>query len=126
MAGETTMTDKLPPLPKPFCTEYDDIDKVEIPCFSDAQMRAYAEEAVRLERERSSLDVELGKVAMRFVDRAGDVADCDPAERICAEFYAAASEVCDREFKKRNPELWELRHGRARSEVIDDSASPIN
>jgi hypothetical protein len=42
------------------------------------------------------IDIELGKVAMRFVDRAGDPADCDPAERICAEFHAAVSAVLNK------------------------------
>lgn len=42
-------------------------------------------------------DAELGRVAMRFVDRAGDVhPGIDDAERICAEFYAAMSEVLDK------------------------------
>ena len=41
----------LPELPKPFSTEYDDIDNVEVPCYSPAQMRSYAEEAVKQERE---------------------------------------------------------------------------
>ena len=41
-------------------------------------------------------DAELGRIAMKFVDRAGDVADCDPAERICAEFYDAMSNAVNR------------------------------
>lgn len=42
-------------------------------------------------------DAELGRVAMRFVDRAGDVhPGIDDAERICAEFYAAMSAVIER------------------------------
>ena len=52
----------LPELPKPFCTEYDDIDKVEIPCYSSAQMRAYALEAVKQEREacaKACFDVQI-------------------------------------------------------------------
>ena len=35
------------------------------------------------------LDAELGRVAMQFVDRAGDVCKEDPAERICDEFNIA-------------------------------------
>ena len=38
----------------------------------------------------NSLDASLGKTAMRFVDRAGDVhPGIDGAETICAEFYKA-------------------------------------
>lgn len=41
-----------------------------------------------------SLDAKLGRIAMRFVDRAGDIdPNCDPAERICAEFYKAMSDA---------------------------------
>ena len=42
----------------------------------------------------SSRDADLARVAMRFVDRAGDPCpDTDPAERICADFYAAMTAV---------------------------------
>ena len=42
-------------------------------------------------------DAELGRTAMRFVDRAGDVRPgIDDAETICAEFYKAMSEVIER------------------------------
>jgi hypothetical protein len=42
-------------------------------------------------------DAELGRTAMRFVDRAGDVhPGIDDAETICAEFYKAMSEVIER------------------------------
>lgn len=42
-------------------------------------------------------DAELGRAAMRFVDRAGDVhPGVDDAETICAEFHAAMSAVIDR------------------------------
>lgn len=42
-------------------------------------------------------DAELGRAAMRFVDRAGDVhPGIDDAETICAEFYKAMSEVIER------------------------------
>jgi hypothetical protein len=42
------------------------------------------------------LDAELGNIAMRFVDRAGDTCpDVDSAETICAEFYKAMGDaVC--------------------------------
>ena len=42
-------------------------------------------------------DAELGRTAMRFVDRAGDVhPGIDDAETICSEFYKAMSEVIER------------------------------
>jgi hypothetical protein len=42
-------------------------------------------------------DAELGRVAMQFVDRAGDVhPGVDSAEKICAEFHAAMVGVLDR------------------------------
>lgn len=41
-----------------------------------------------------SIDAKLGRIAMRFVDRAGDPdPEYDSAERICAEFYKAISDV---------------------------------
>lgn len=39
---------------------------------------------------------ELGRIAMKFVDRAGDVCEDDPAEHICAEFYNAMANAVDR------------------------------
>jgi hypothetical protein len=41
------------------------------------------------------LDAKLGRIAMRFVDRAGDTCPEDPAEKICAEFYAAMCAALD-------------------------------
>jgi hypothetical protein len=42
-------------------------------------------------------DAELGRTAMRFVDRAGDVAPgIDDAETICDEFHKAMAEVVER------------------------------
>jgi hypothetical protein len=50
------------------------------------QLRA----AVLRERERLMQDAILGRVAMRFVDRAGDPAlGIDEADRICLEFHEA-------------------------------------
>lgn len=40
----------MPPLPEPWTTQYDDIGKGEVACYSVFQLRAFAEEAVRLER----------------------------------------------------------------------------
>jgi len=46
---------------------------------------------------REKWDAELGRTAMRFVDRAGDVhPGIDDAETICAEFHKAMSEVIER------------------------------
>ena len=46
--------------------------------------------AMAAERDVLRKDAALGKVAIRFVDRAGDVhPGIDDAETICAEFYAA-------------------------------------
>jgi hypothetical protein len=45
----------------------------------------------------TDLDAELGRTAMLFVDRAGDVAPgIDDAETICAEFHAAMLAVLDK------------------------------
>jgi len=52
---------------------------------------ALAERIEQLEK-----DAALGNIAMKFVDRAGDVADCDPAERICAEFYKAMADEVEK------------------------------
>ena len=70
----------LPELPKPFCTEYDDIDKVEIPCYSPAQMRAYAEQAVRKEREACEM------IAISWSDKSYE------AEQIAEEIRSRSQE----------------------------------
>ena len=47
-------------------------------------------------------DAELGRIAMRFVDRAGDPhPGIDDAETICREFHAAMSAVLDPRFQRR-------------------------
>ena len=35
----------------------------------------------------------LGKIAIRYIDRANDVADCDPADRILSEWAAEVNAV---------------------------------
>lgn len=46
---------------------------------------------------RQFWDAELGRTAMRFVDRAGDVhPGIDDADTICADFYAAMAAVIAR------------------------------
>lgn len=48
-------------------------------------------------RELFALHAELGKTAMRFVDRAGDVhPGIDDAETICADFYKAMIATLDK------------------------------
>lgn len=48
-------------------------------------------------QQADAVDAELGRTAMRFVDRAGDVhPGIDDAETICAEFYKAMSGVIDK------------------------------
>ena len=47
-------------------------------------------------------DAELGQVAMRFVDRAGDVhPGIDDADKICADFYAAMTAVLNPRWEHR-------------------------
>lgn len=54
------------------------------------KMWALWQAAVLRERERLVQDAILGRVAMRFVDRAGDPAlGIDEADRICLEFHEA-------------------------------------
>ena len=48
--------------------------------------------AVTAERDALQADAELGRIAMKFVDRAGDYCDIDPAERICDQFYKAIAD----------------------------------
>jgi hypothetical protein len=50
---------------------------------------------LRFKLKEAERDAALGRVAIKFVDRAGDWCDVDPAERICAEFYKAMSEAVD-------------------------------
>jgi len=47
---------------------------------------------LRDERDAIKADAELGRIAMRFVDRAGDPCEDDPAYCICTEFHKA---MCD-------------------------------
>ena len=65
---------------------------------ADATPKQAAPTAARGEPSYSEKwDAELGRTAMRFVDRAGDVRPgIDDAETICAEFYKAMSEVIER------------------------------
>lgn len=48
-------------------------------------------------RAHFAVDVELGKTAIQFVDRAGDVhPGIDDAETICADFYKAMCDVLEK------------------------------
>jgi len=55
------------------------------------------------ELEEAKRDAELGRVAMQFVDRAGDVCEQDPAERICEEFYIAMAATVELQRRARQP-----------------------
>lgn len=66
--------------------------------------------AERVARERDAAlarlaeaegDAALGRIAIKFVDRAGDVCEVDPADRICREFHAAMSAEVERQFRVR-------------------------
>lgn len=48
------------------------------------------------EKWRQAFDTELANTALRFVDRAGDYCEVDPAEKICDEFSEAMGDVVDR------------------------------
>lgn len=64
-----------------------------------AAIAEYDALAARLaEAER---DAALGRIAMRFVDRAGDYCDVDPAERICDEFNKAMGDEVERQCRER-------------------------
>lgn len=70
-------------------------EKIEwaVECVHAAVAQRDAEDATYRER----WDAELGRTAMKFVDRAGDVhPGVDDAEAVCAEFHAAMSAVIER------------------------------
>jgi hypothetical protein len=72
------------------------VHRVDGPCYVAAPQQA-APKAAPVESDYSKWDAELGRTAMRFVDRAGDVhPGIDDAETICAEFHKAMSEVIER------------------------------
>lgn len=61
----------LPEMPKPLVTYYDDIDKEEVHCYSAGQLQAYAEEAVRMEREACAAACESRAEAYRSTQAPG-------------------------------------------------------
>ena len=61
-----------------------------------AQERPDADE-IAVDNYKAKWEAELGRTAMKFVDRAGDVhPGIDDADAICAEFYKAMCEVLER------------------------------
>ena len=76
-----------------------------------AQERPDADE-IAVENYKAKWDAELGRTAMKFVDRAGDVhPGIDDADAICAEFYKAMCEVIER-----MPHVQKMSHSSAREE----------
>ena len=69
-------------------------------------------EEIAVENYKAKWDAELGRTAMKFVDRAGDVhPGIDDADAICAEFYKAMCEVIER-----MPHIQKMSHSSAREE----------
>ena len=76
-----------------------------------AQERPDADE-IAVENYKAKWDAELGRTAMKFVDRAGDVhPGIDDADRICEEFYKAMCEVLEQ-----MPHIQKMSHSSAREE----------
>lgn len=48
------------------------------------------------EKWEEAFNTELARTAMKYVDRAGDYCEVDPAEKICDEFSEAMGDVVDR------------------------------
>ena len=69
-------------------------------------------EEIAVENYKAKWDAELGRTAMKFVDRAGDLhPGIDDADAICAEFYKAMCEVIER-----MPHIQKMSHSSAREE----------
>lgn len=63
-------------------------------CFETIDELIKERQQLRANKDALERNARLGKVAMRFVDRAGDVhPGIDDAETICAEFYKAMSDA---------------------------------
>ena len=76
-----------------------------------AQERPDADE-IAVENYKAKWDAELGRTAMKFVDRAGDLhPGIDDADAICAEFYKAMCETLER-----MPHIQKMSHSSAREE----------
>lgn len=69
-------------------------------------------EEIAVENYKAKWDAELGRTAMKFVDRAGDLhPGIDDADRICADFYKAMCETIER-----MPHIQKMSHSSAREE----------
>ena len=69
-------------------------------------------EEIAVENYKAKWDAELGRTAMKFVDRAGDLhPGIDDADAICAEFYKAMCETIER-----MPHIQKMSHSSAREE----------
>ena len=69
-------------------------------------------EEIAVENYKAKWDAELGRTAMKFVDRAGDLhPGIDDADAICAEFYKALCETIER-----MPHIQKMSHSSAREE----------
>ena len=69
-------------------------------------------EEIAVENYKAKWDAELGRTAMKFVDRAGDLhPGIDDADAICAEFYKAMCETLER-----MPHIQKMSHSSAREE----------
>ena len=58
-------------------------------------VRTVERDSLRAELEAARKYAALGRIAIKFVDRAGDYCDIDPAERICDQFHKAMSDAID-------------------------------
>jgi len=52
-------------------------------------------------------DAAIGAVVWKFIDRMNDVAECDPADRILAEFVAAVMPIINAAKESINPKEYE-------------------
>lgn len=59
---------------------------------------AFARDIVRIER-MEDMCLRMGKACMRFIDRANDVSEQDPAERILSEWAAEVNKIFDEFYK---------------------------
>lgn len=65
-------------------------------------LEAIAElESLRSRLAEAERDAALGRIAIKFVDRAGDYCAVDPPGLICSEFHAAMAAEVERQFQER-------------------------
>ena len=58
-------------------------------------------DALKARLAEAERDAALGRIAIKFVDRAGDYCAVDPPELICSEFHAAMAAEVERQFQER-------------------------